>query len=111
MVDFRVKDTFIDHPKTLGITLAAVGLWTTCGSWSARHRTDGIVPEAFVRTIPGWRRPAQELVERHLWATTEGGWVFVDWAQHQRTRAQIEAELAAGRERLARYNARRKGLQ
>jgi hypothetical protein len=108
MVDFRVRDTFVNHPKTIGISLHAVGLWTLCGSWSACHRTDGIVPIGFVSTHKGWQRAAAELVDRHLWAETEGGWVFIDWAQHQRTRAQIEAELAASRERLARYNAKRR---
>jgi hypothetical protein len=109
MVDFRVRDTFPTHPKTLGITLNAVGLWTLCGAWSALHRTDGIIPTAVVAAHKDWKRATAELVDRHLWAETEGGWVFIDWAQHQRTRAQIEAETNAWKERQARARARRSG--
>lgn len=108
MVDFRVRDTIHDHPKMLGIPLAALGLWTYAGAWSAKHLTDGLIPTTAINHLPNWRRLSTELEDRHLWEPVNGGWAIVDWDQHQRTRAQVEAERAAGRERLARYNARRK---
>jgi hypothetical protein len=44
VVDFRVSDGFPDHPKTLGLTLEAIGLWTLAGCWCARYLTDGYIP-------------------------------------------------------------------
>jgi hypothetical protein len=107
MVDFRVHDTFPTHPKTIGIPLAAVGLWTMAGAWSAHHLTDGVVPVDIVRPFPGWKRLAGELVARNLWREVAGGWVFVDWGQYQRTKVEVEEQRAANRVRAARARQRR----
>lgn len=44
MPDFRVDDGFGNHPKTVGLSLEAIGLWTLAGAWSMRYLTDGHVP-------------------------------------------------------------------
>jgi hypothetical protein len=100
---FKVDDGFVDHPKVLELSLAAVGLWTKCGSWSAKHLTDGRVPDALLRQ---WAAPPElvaELVGAGMWVATEGGYAFHDWAKHQPSRKQVEEKRAATRERQSRW--------
>lgn len=111
MVDFRVSDGFGQHPKTLGITLQAAGLWVLAGAWSSRYLTDGYIPPEAMTTIAPRGKPAmQELVDRNLLTPLGEGHVFVDWLQYQRSRDQVEAERARGRERLAKWRAQRGGM-
>lgn len=106
MVDFRVRDTIHDHPKMIGIPLAALGLWTYAGAWSAKHLTDGLIPTTAITHLPHWQRLADELVDRHLWAPVNGGgWTIIDWDQHQRTRTQVLEERERNRARATRARA------
>ena len=109
MVDFRVHDSLIAHPKMLGIHPAALGLWTYAGAWSSHYLTDGLVPTEAIRHIPGWQRHAAELVDRHLWAPVNGGgWTFIDWGQYQRTRTEVETQRDLNRARAQRARDRRR---
>jgi len=104
MVDFRVSDGFPSHPKTLGLSLEAIGLWMLAGTWCARYLTDGYIPrDAMAMYMNGSSRPVDELVERNLLTPVADGWLFVDWSQYQRTRQQIEAQRVSNRERGKRW--------
>lgn len=108
MTWFHVDDGFWSHPKTIGISLEAVGVWTLAGSWCAQHLTDGYIPADALLMICRRRTPraAQELVDRNLWIPVADGWQFVDWRQWQRTRSDIEARRRATRERVTRWRER-----
>ena len=110
MVDFRVSDGFPSHPKTLGLSLEAIGLWMLAGTWCARYLTDGYIPrDAMAMYMNGSSRPVDELVERNLLAPVADGWLFVDWSQWQRTKADVESERAQWRARQARARRKRWG--
>lgn len=111
MTWFTVDDGFWSHPKTIGISLGAVGVWTLAGSWCAQHLTDGYIPADALAMICRRKvdRQAQELVERNLWTPVGDGWQFVDWSQWQLTRAEVEARRAGARERQARRRRRADG--
>lgn len=89
----KVDDNFPDHPKTLVLSLAAQGLWLCGLCYASRHMTDGRLPSAFLRRVgddAAWNA-AEELVAVGLWHETGAGWEIHDYAEHQRTREQIEA--------------------
>jgi hypothetical protein len=53
---------------------------------------------------------AEELVRAGLWDIAEGGWMFRDWVDYQPTKAEVEAERDAARERMKRVRAKKKGV-
>lgn len=112
MVWFKVDDTLSAHPKARRAGLAAMGLWTLAGSWSAQQLTDGFVPAWFVEGWPQGRRHAATLVAAGFWTpdTVEGedGWRFHQWTERNPTRAEVEAERAAAKQRMRKTRDKRK---
>jgi len=78
----RVDDGWWCHPKVMGRSLAARGLWVSALSWSCAHRVE-VVPHDFIHMVGGSKDEASELVEAGLWVETEGGYRFHDWAVYQ----------------------------
>ncbi|MDX3109699.1 hypothetical protein [Nonomuraea angiospora] len=77
---FRVDDGFNSHPKQTAASLTAIGLWTVAGSWSAKHLTDGFVPDHQIPSLSrGQVELAKELVRAGLWRRTRGGYQFHEW--------------------------------
>lgn len=114
MTWFRVDDSMPSHPKTRSIPrksrMAALGVWTACGTWSAKHLTDGRVPADVVEDEGGLAADGQRLVTAGLWHApghkcercpqpAAGEYQFHDWADYQPTRIQVLAERAASAER------------
>lgn len=80
----RVDDGWWAHPKVLGLSLEARGLWVTALSWSCAQRRD-IVPESLVWMVAGYRRGVvltAEIERAGLWIPVDDGdgWVIHDWA-------------------------------
>lgn len=93
MTWFKVDDNFTDHPKTEDLPDAAVAMWTRGGSWSARHLTDGFVPERKARKLCDDPDGAlKALLDSGLWELADGGFQFHDWSDYQPTR---EEEMAS----------------
>lgn len=71
----RLDDTFHSHPKVVGLSLEAVGLWTLCLSWVCEHTTNtptpGLIPAGVVQRFAGRRskKLTVELVDAGLWET------------------------------------------
>lgn len=83
MVWARVDDGWWAHPKVLGLSLAARGLWTTALSWSCAQRRP-VVPSPFVAMVTaGDDDPTDELVHAGLWVEVDGGFEIHDWAEYQ----------------------------
>src|SRR4249919_3948895 len=103
MVWFNVDDNFHDHPKARRAGLDAIGLWVLCGSFSAQYLTEGFVPEWKVDGYRNGRKLAAKLVACELWFPAvkdeEPGWRFHQWDERNRSKAQVEADRAANRER------------
>ena len=109
---FKVDDTLHSHPKSRGASLAAMGLWSLCGSWSMAYKTDGFVPTWFAYGFPQGRKLAAELVSVGLWTEArksgDDGFQFHDWSDYQPSSDEIEAEREASRERQRAYRQRRR---
>ncbi len=105
MAWFRLDDGFADHPKVLRCSLAAIGLWTKAGAWSAKHLTDGEIPQAAVAALGGSPKLVRELVAAGLWSEHDDGYAFHEWADHQPSRDQVLAKRAATRARVTRCRA------
>lgn len=107
MTWFKVDDSFGSHPKVMAIPrgatrLRAIGLWTALGTWCARQLTDGEFAAHMVAEHGGAPADAKHLVAVGLWEVTDGGYVFHDWADWQPSKAKVEEDRAAARERMRR---------
>lgn len=99
-IRFQVDGDFYDHPKTYGMSDAAVALWTRAGSYSAAKLTDGFIAEhvlALLSQTP--QEAADELKRRGLWSRVKGGYQFHQWAERNLTKARVQADQQADRER------------
>lgn len=108
---FRVDDQIHSHPKVRRAGLAAMGLWALAGSYAMAYKTDGFVPEWWVKSYPQAYPQARRLVESGLWTPSESpegepGWQFHDWSDYQETRDQIEAKRERTRERTREWRKR-----
>lgn len=93
VVRFQVDPDFYDHPKSIGMSDAAVALWTRAGSYSAAKLLDGFIAEHVLSTLS--RSPDEasaELVARGLWRRVRGGFRFHQWDERNLTRARVEAD-------------------
>lgn len=109
MVWFKVDDGFHGHPKVVELSTSAVGVWTLCGSWSAKYLTDGAVNLRTIVRLGGSESDAAELVESGLWKVSDNGYQFNDWEKYQPLKATVEAEREAAQERMRAIRAKRKG--
>ncbi len=103
----RIDDGVYDHPKFLGLTFEASGVWLHTLAWSARQLTDGKLPrQAVARLTAGDKRLtkiARELVAAGLWDEAEDGWEIHDFHDYQPTAAGVEEERRKARERQAKH--------
>lgn len=100
----KVDDAWWSHPKVMGLSLAARGLWTTALSWSCAHRRD-VVPETFVAMVGGSDDLAAELVAAGLWHSVIGGWQIHDWGEYQQQTVSEKRAEAGRKGGLSRGNA------
>lgn len=103
---FNVDDGFADHPKVVSLQSedcwhSALALWTISGSWSAKHLTDGFVPNAIVMRSGCSTRDAELLVKVGLWEAADGGYRFHGWEERNPLRADVEARRKVNREKTA----------
>lgn len=91
----KIDDGWWCHPKVMGLSLAASGLWARALSWSCQQRTD-IIPDRFLPVVSATFDDADELVQAGLWIEVEGGYRIHDWAEYQ-DRSLSEMRAEAGR--------------
>ena len=111
---FKIDDKHHDHSKTRkalrGVKgkrrdAGAMGLWELAGSWSADNLMDGFVPtDELFRWDDNWQALADRLVDAEYWEPVEKdgeeGYQFINWDEHQPTKADVEAKREAARERM-----------
>lgn len=111
---FKIDDKHHDHKKTRralrGVPgkrrdAAAMGLWELAGSWSADNLMDGFVPtDELHRWDDDGESLAARLVDAEYWERVvrdgEEGFQFINWHEHQPTKADVEAKREAARERM-----------
>lgn len=111
---FKVDDTMHSHPKARRASLAAMGLWTLCGTHSMAYKLDGFVPEWVAHGYSNGKRLAAELVLVGLWgkairtddAGDEPGYQFHDWLHYQQSAEEIERDRQHNRERQRNFRKR-----
>lgn len=113
MTWFRVDDGFATSPKVMSIPrsrrLAALGLWTIAGSWSAQHLTDGRVPAYMLEEWGADLSHGTDLVTAGLWREEGDGYVFHDWHDYQPGRADVMAAREKERRRKEAYRQKKAG--
>ena len=114
MAWFKVDDRLWSHPKWMMLPIEAKALWVSAGSYCAMHETDGeISRQTLAIVLPNSRqtRAANALVEAGLWEQESDGYRFHEWAEYQPTKAQLDAERQATKERVKRWrNSQRNGV-
>lgn len=109
---FKVDDGFHASDKLNGIParhkLAAAGLWVVAGSWAANQLTDGRVPEYMLKVWGATPAVVASLVSAGLWEHEQGAYVFRSWHEYQPSKADVDAERAASRQRMRDIRAKRK---
>lgn len=103
MAWFNADDKMHSHPKMRQAGLEAIGLWTLAGTYCTDYLTDGAVPDWFVESWPKGKLLAAKLVDAGLWATADGGWQFLSWAEYQRTKEQVLIAKEKAAERKAKF--------
>jgi hypothetical protein len=106
---FKVDDNLAFHHKAIAAGNPALGLWVRAGSMCAQQLTDGFVPDHMVMIL-GTKAQAERLVSVGLWDRAKGGYNFHEWAERQPSKADVEAERAAAKERMRAYRAKKKGV-
>lgn len=102
----KLDDTFCDHPKLVQAGPTAGWLYICGLTYSSRNLTDGFIPAGMVRRladIDDSGAVAEELVNAGLWHETTGGFLIHDYADHQRTSAEIEDQRASARARQQKH--------
>lgn len=98
----KLDDTVTEHPKCVALSSHAWTLWLHGLTYCSRNLTDGEIPGvmlARLSSVPQPRKVASELIDAGLWHDSDGSYWIHDYCEHQRTRADIEAERAAARAR------------
>jgi hypothetical protein len=90
----RVDDAWWSHPKVIGLSLEARGLWITALSWSCHQRKDRVPPQ-LLAMVGASDELAAELETAGLWINNDG-WVIHNWAEYQ-DRTLSEKRSDAGR--------------
>src|SRR5699024_10465837 len=106
MAWFKIDDNFYDHPKVDELSLEAIGLWAVCGTYVARHLTDGFIAARRVTRLGGTDELAAKLVDAELWDPADGGYTFRNWREYQPTRAEVEGKREQARRRQQRKRQR-----
>lgn len=91
----RVDDGWWCHPKVMGLSLQARGLWVSALSWSCAQRR-AIVPPQYLTMVGAGLEVAAELVTAGLWLEHPDGWQIHDWSEYQE-QSLSEKRAAAGR--------------
>ena len=110
MTWLKLDDQVTEHPKCVGLSCEAWTLWLHGLTYCSRNLTDGVIPDAILTRLSPCRRPrkaAQELVDAGLWDRIENAHSVHDYAQHQRTRNEIDNLKKASMERQKRSRERR----
>lgn len=109
-----VDDALPDHRKVRKLRdekLAAVGLWTLCGSWCCATLSDGFVPLEVVRRFDPEEIVAKRLCDVGLWGISEDdgetGYRFHDWDEYQLSSQRVRKKKADNAARQRAFRERR----
>ncbi len=109
MTDARYPEKWLNDRRIRTLCSDAFRLFVTANAWSIANRTDGVITSADLPLIPDTNPTfVPDLVQVGLWGETRTGWLILDYADTQTTKAQLvhlEAIRQAEREKKARQRA------
>lgn len=111
---FKVDDNLptsgkvLSIPRAEGRRVAALGLWTLAGAWSAKQEKDGLIPGYMVEELGAAQAQADDLVAAGMWLAVDEGYQFHNWEEYQPTRDELAERREATRQRVAASRARRR---
>lgn len=96
---FRCDDQLADHPKVMALgdlRRPAIGLWTMCGTYCARHLTDGFVSRQVVAMYADrdLKKLTDALVKAGLFIPVDGGWQLHDYLDWNPSREKVLKDRA-----------------
>jgi len=115
----RIDDTHQDHPKIVAAGAFAELLDIRAICYSARFETDGRIDRVALslisRDLPRPTVYANKLVKVGRWRVASrrdkcDGWIIHDYLDVQPSKAERDAQRAAGRDRQRRRRSRRNGV-
>jgi hypothetical protein len=99
----KTDDRFPEHPKVIGLSLEAKGVWLELGCHAAKYLTDGIIPRQVAHRYPKPR--LRELLHVHLLEPFGRDYRLHDYLDYNPSRdqwvAQQQRKVAAGRQGAA----------
>ncbi|MBP7594329.1 MAG: hypothetical protein KA755_01620 [Candidatus Microthrix sp.] len=104
----RLEDSFPEHPKILGLSVAAKWLIVEGLCWCNRNLTDGFIAAEAAPRLGATKKLAGELVEAGVWELCDGGWMVHDYDEFQPSRERVLADREAGRLRKAKHDAKKR---
>lgn len=109
----RLEDSFADHPKIERAGPLAAWLHVAALCYCARHLTDGRLPRQKASRLADIASPETHidtLLRVGLWSEDGDDYVIHDYLDYQPSRADVESDRAAARDRMAK-NRRKKQQQ
>ena len=107
MTWIRIDDQMPDHPKIEPLSDAAFRWTIRALSYANRFLTNGVLPSAFLDRVPDDVRG--ELVTRGVWEQGRDGHTRIhDYLDYQPSKAEIQRQRKATRQRVARFREREK---
>jgi len=101
----KLEDGFFTNPKATAVGPLGRELYLAGLCYCAQHLTDGLIHThaLTVLLVLSGAKPSTVdlLVKEGLWEIDSSGWQVHDFAAHQRSRAQVEAERERARVRQA----------
>lgn len=103
MAWLKIDDRVRTHPKIVEAGPVAAWFWFCGICYCREHLTDGFIADKMLSTLvpgaPSWKRPAAALVAAGLWHREERGYRVHDFLEWNPSRAEVEAQRAADRQR------------
>lgn len=110
----RLDSNIASHDKILALLSdpsatrwQAVASYMFALGWSGAHGTDGRVPNHALVFVHGSHKTARLLVKYRLWEECSGGYLIVNYATRQQTKAITDATKAAQSAGARRANCKR----
>jgi len=108
----KLDDGFFTHPKAVAAGKDGRELYLAGLCYASANLTDGFIPTAAVAIVAAMAgvkvSVAARLVDIGLWKPEGDAYAIHDYAEHQRTRAQVLSERNAARTRKQRFMERQR---
>lgn len=99
---------FHSHPKILGLSNAAVGVFAKALSYASANLTDGFVPSKPCREWDRNRTLFGQLCDAGLVRKVTGGYIIDSYLEHNPSKTQVEAKREQQRQKMRELRQARK---